>query len=73
MSVNSTVASTRSGGAGGARPGDELLELVHERLGVVEEDDALAARQLDEPCAGHVVADELGVAAVDPLVALAAR
>ena len=60
------------GRAGGARAGDELLELVHERVGVVEEDDALAARQLDEACAGHVVADELGVAAVDPVVALAA-
>ena len=55
------------GRAGGARAGDELLELVHERVGVVEEDDALAARQLDEAGAGHVVTDELGVAAVDPV------
>ena len=45
------------GRAAGARAGDDSSSSSDQRVGVVEEDDALAARQLDKPCAGHVVTD----------------
>ena len=69
MSVNMTVASTRSGSWIPREPVDELLDLVEQRVGVAGEVDVIVAGQLDVAGARDVVGQVATVGDVDQPVA----
>ena len=57
MSVKSTVASTRSASGRGRVAGQELLDLVDDRVDVARPEQMLVAGQLDELCARDLPRD----------------
>ena len=71
MSVNSTVASTRSGSGACASAGEELLDLAERPVDVLVPQDVVVAGQLDEPRVRQVLGEPAPVADVDEAVAAA--
>ena len=65
MSVNKTVARTRSATGLGGDPGEELFHLVEELVGFAGEGDVFVARQLEEFRSRNPVRDVVAVLGAD--------
>ena len=66
MSVYSTVASTRSAGAGRPDAGHELLDVAHQRVGVAREQQVGGAGELDEAGVREVLGQIAALTGPDP-------